>query len=90
MSKLIQSHPKILGVCFLLTINGQMHQQFNTLADLITQPMMEQANCSSLAGSSLFMGSIDYLKTDGLSFFFLGGGCGAGRVAAGLRYVLSL
>ena len=52
MSKLIQSHPKILGVCFLLTINGQMHQQFNTLADLITQPMMEKANCSSLAGSS--------------------------------------
>ena len=62
MSKLIQSHPKILGVCFLLAINGQMHQQFNTLADLITQPMMEKANCSSLASSSL-MGSIDYLTT---------------------------
>ena len=52
MSKLIQSHPKILGVCFLLTINSQMHQQFNTLVDLITQPMTEKANCSSLAGSS--------------------------------------
>ena len=72
MSKLIQSHPKILGVCFLLTINGQMHQQ-QYLADLITQPMMEKANCSSLAGSSLFMGSIDYLTTDGLFFFFFWG-----------------